>query len=115
MVGNTGHVFPDPFDPVEVFLHDVPPAVAAASAGHVRRQSETVFRDLWPLDSWPDVATRAVACRDDRFFPMEFQRKVLKDRLAIDPDELPGGHLPALSHPGELVDYLEQCRTDNIR
>ena len=35
---NTGHEFPDPFDPEVVFLHDVPADVAAASAAHVREQ-----------------------------------------------------------------------------
>src|SRR5262245_52064823 len=36
---NTGHEFPDPFDPAEVFAHDLPPDVAADSLEHVRPQS----------------------------------------------------------------------------
>ena len=36
-----------------------------------RAQSEMVFADLWPLQSWPDVPTRFLLCRDDRFFPAE--------------------------------------------
>ena len=107
---NTGHVFPDPFDPVEVFLHDVSPELIAEAARHVRRQSDTVFSDPWPLAEWPPVPTRSVACRDDRFFPIDFQRRVVRDRLGIEPDQMPGGHLPALARPSELVEYLEQCR-----
>jgi hypothetical protein len=30
----------------------------------------------------------------------------VKERLGIVPDELPGGHLPALARPDELVEYL---------
>jgi hypothetical protein len=44
---------------------------------------------------------------DDRFFPLEFQRRVVRERLGIDLDEVPGGHLVALSRPVELVDRLE--------
>ena len=48
--------------------------------------------------------------RDDRFFPAEFQKRVLQERLGITPDVVPGGHLPALSRPRELADQLESYR-----
>jgi len=107
---NTGHVFPDPFDPEVVFLHDVPPDVAAASIDHVREQSGAPFEQPWPLDAWPDVPTRFLLCRDDRFFPADFQRRVVRERLGFEPDEMRGGHLPALAHPDELVQRLESYR-----
>ena len=107
---NTGHEFPDPFDPAEVFTHDLPPELAAASLHHVRPQSGTPFEAPWPLAAWPDVPTRFLLCRDDRFFPAEFQRRVVKQRLGITPDEIDGGHLPALSRPTELAEVLERLR-----
>jgi pimeloyl-ACP methyl ester carboxylesterase len=109
---NTGHRFPDPFDPEVVFTHDLPPEVAAASLDHVREQSGTPFEAPWPLAAWPDVPTRFLLCRDDRFFPAEFQRRVVAERLGIVPDEMVGGHLPALGHPAELVARLEAYRAD---
>jgi len=30
----------------------------------------------------------------------------VKERLGITPDEMDGGHLPALAHPEELADRL---------
>jgi hypothetical protein len=48
--------------------------------------------------------------RDDRFFPVEFQRRVVGERLGITPDEMAGGHLVALSCPKELADRLEAYR-----
>jgi hypothetical protein len=45
-------------------------------------------------------------CRDDRFFPAEFQRRVVRERLGIVPDEMDGGHLPALSRSHELAQRL---------
>jgi len=109
---NTGHVFPDPFDPEVVFAHDLPPELAAESLKHVREQSGTPFEKPWPLDAWPDVPTRFVLCRDDRFFPADFQRRVVRERLRIVPDEIDGGHLPALARPDELVQRLESYRAD---
>ena len=109
---NTGHRFPEPFDPETVFTHDLPPDVAAASLDHVREQSDTPFEKPWPLAAWPDVPTRFLLCRDDRFFTADFQRRVVAERLGIVPDEMGGGHLPALARPDELVERLEELRTD---
>jgi len=107
---NTGHAEargPDASDdPVEMFLHDVPDDVARDSEQHVFAQSGGVFADPWPLDAWPDVPTRFLLCRDDRFFPAEFQRRVVRERLGIEPDEMDGGHLPALARPHELAQQL---------
>lgn len=99
-------------DPVALFLHDVPPDLAAESAHHVKQQSGTPFVAPWPLNEWPDVPTRFLLCRDDRFFPTEFQRRVVKERLGITPDEMDGGHLPGLARPDELVDWLERYRAE---
>lgn len=107
---NTGHQFPDPFDPAEVFAHDLAPELAAESLDHLREQSDTPFKEPWPLEAWPDVPTRFLLCRDDRFFPAEFQRRVVKERLGMTPDEMGGGHLPALARPHELVEHLEAFR-----
>jgi pimeloyl-ACP methyl ester carboxylesterase len=99
------------FDPMVTFFHDLPPDVAAEAMHHGKDQSGTPFEKPWPLDAWPDVPTRFLLCRDDRLFPAEFMRRVVRDRLGITPDEIDGGHLPALSRPKELVERLEAYRT----
>jgi pimeloyl-ACP methyl ester carboxylesterase len=98
------------FDPVEIFLHDVPSQVVAQSLAHVKNQSGTPFVKKWPLRAWPDVPTRFLLCRDDRFFPADFMRRIVQERLGRTPDEMNSGHLPALSHPAELVERLEAFR-----
>lgn len=98
-------------DDVEaLFLHDLPPDLKAEAMHHERNQSGTPFREPWPLAAWPEVPTRVVLCRVDRLFPPNLQRRVAKERLGITPDEIDGGHLPALSRPKELVDGLERAR-----
>jgi pimeloyl-ACP methyl ester carboxylesterase len=47
-----------------------------------------------------------IAGRDDRFFPVDFQRRVAQERLQAEIDELAGGHLLALSNPDGLADQL---------
>jgi pimeloyl-ACP methyl ester carboxylesterase len=98
-------------DPMLEYFHDVPPdVVAEAYVRGERDQSGTPMEKPWPLAAWPDVPTRFLLCRDDRFFPAGFMRRVVRERLGITPDEMAGGHLPALAHPDELVERLEAYR-----
>ena len=103
---NTRHEMPADFDVETHFFHDVPPDVRAVGLAGGKEQSDRPFGDPWPLDAWPDVPTRVIAGTDDRFFPPEFQRRVALDRLDMEPETMPGGHLVALSRPSELADML---------
>jgi pimeloyl-ACP methyl ester carboxylesterase len=107
-----GRAWTGEFDPIEVFLHDVPSDVIAEAANHERDQSDTPFHRPWPLAAWPDVPTRFLLCRHDRLLPPDLQRRVVRERLGITPDEMDGGHLPALAHPDELVTWLEVFRAE---
>ncbi len=93
-------------DQRDTMFHDVPPEITDEAFSRPFEQEDGPFADTWPLDAWPDVPTRVVATREDRFFPLEFQRRVARERLGLDVDELPGGHLVALSRPTELADHL---------
>ena len=102
---------PERADDDTIYFHDVPPQVRAEA---VRRgepaQSWTPMTQAWPLDAWPDVPTRVLIGRDDRLFPAGFQRRIARERLAIEANEIEGGHLLALSRPRELVERLESYR-----
>lgn len=99
-------------DDLDVFYHDVPPALAAQAMRAGRDQSEAPMHEAWPLTAWPDVPTRYLLCRDDRLFPAVVTRQVVRDRLGIEADELEGGHCPFLSRPSELVERLEAYRAE---
>ena len=98
--------YPAEFDLATYFLHDVPADVVAAGEGHAYAEANIAFGQPCAIERWPDVPTRVIVCRDDRFFPLEFQRRVARERLGADVDEVPGGHLVALSRPAELTDQL---------
>jgi pimeloyl-ACP methyl ester carboxylesterase len=101
------------FDLETYFMHDIPPDLAAEMYEREAQQSDGLFGDVCTFDGWPGgphacggVPIHAVAGRDDRFFPLELQRRIARDRLGIDVDVVPGGHLSALSHPSELTAVL---------
>jgi pimeloyl-ACP methyl ester carboxylesterase len=94
------------FDPATYFLHDLPPAIAKEGESQERPEAEVVFGEPCSFEAWPVIPIRVVAGRDDRFFPIEFQRRVAQERLHVDLDELPGGHLLALANPRGLTDQL---------
>lgn len=100
------------FDPLVDFFHDVPRSVIdSAWARGEPRQSATVFGSRCDFKVWPSVPTGVLLGRDDRFLPAEFQRRVAAERLGISAEEMPGGHLVALSQPAELsvrlISYAE--------
>ncbi|MEW2635906.1 alpha/beta hydrolase [Streptomyces sp. NPDC048389] len=93
-------------DPFESFYHDVPRGLAEESMRREKQESSRAGREPWPLTAWPDVPTKFIVCKDDRFFPPEFFRGLAQARLGIVPDEIGGGHCVALSRPKELADLL---------
>jgi pimeloyl-ACP methyl ester carboxylesterase len=94
-------------DPLVVFYHDVPRALAEEALRKERIQAPTAGQSPWPLDNWPGVPTRFVLCTEDRFFPPDLMRRVVRERLAISPDEIAAGHCVALSRPKELAEMLD--------
>lgn len=94
------------FNVATYFFHDVPPDVIEQGEAHEREEAETIFSEPCRFRAWPNVPIRVIAGRDDRLFPIGFQRRVARERLAVDVDELAGGHLVALSNPRGLVEGL---------
>jgi pimeloyl-ACP methyl ester carboxylesterase len=101
-----------PDDMIALFMQDVPADLAAEAFRRERHQSETPGRKPWPLAAWPNVPTRFLLCSDDRLFPADFMRRVVRERLGITPDEIDGSHCVALSHPKELAERLESYRAE---
>ena len=101
-----GRAADDPFDLVTYFFHDVPADLREEAMREERTQTDTVFAQTAGFERWPDIPIRVLSGLDDRFFPVDFQRRVAQERLGITPDTMPGGHLVALSQPDELAERL---------
>lgn len=94
-------------DPYVSFYHDVPREIADEAMSKEREHPSSAASSApWPLAAWPDVPTRFLLCSEDRFFPPDFFRRLVRDRLGIVPDEIAGGHCVALSRPKELAEML---------
>ena len=103
----------DADDDTVIYYHDLPMEVRAeAQARTWQDQAATALDEAWPLEAWPDVPTRVLASRHDRMFPLEFQRRIARERLGLEVDEIDGGHMVAMSNPGELADRLEAYRIE---
>jgi pimeloyl-ACP methyl ester carboxylesterase len=90
-----------------LFFHDADPATAAWAVARLRPQCYRVMSEMTPLAEWPDVACRAIVCRDDRAINPEWGRIAARDRLGVDAVELDGGHSPFLTRPAELARLLD--------
>jgi pimeloyl-ACP methyl ester carboxylesterase len=89
------------------FLHDLSPEVLALlMSSREERPADSLFQTRFPLTHWPEVPTTVLAGRDDRIFPYELQSRVARERLGLDVEQLPGGHLLALSQSEVLVARL---------
>jgi pimeloyl-ACP methyl ester carboxylesterase len=94
-------------DTIALFYQDVPAELAAEARTRSRTQSEARMGEPSPLRAWPDIPTRVLICREDRLFPTGYLRRVAGERLGSTPDEIDGGHAPALSRPAELAERLD--------
>ena len=94
-------------DTMEHFLHDLPPAVLhdVLQRGEPE-QTGRVMADPLPLPALPSIPTRGIAATNDRFFPVGFMDRLIRDRLGVEPEHVAAGHLPALANPTGLVELL---------
>jgi pimeloyl-ACP methyl ester carboxylesterase len=103
------------FDLATHFLHDVPPEITEQGKAYDRPEADVAFGEPCRFEAWPDVPIHVIAGGDDRFFPIDFQRHVARDRLGLIVDKLPGGHLLALANPRGLADQLLSYLSESDR
>lgn len=97
-----------PFDLATYFLHDIDADTAAEGEAHQRPEAAIAFESVCDFTAWPPVHISVLVGADDRFFPVDLQRRVARDRLGIEADVLPGGHLLPVAQPRSVADYLLQ-------
>ena len=106
------------FDVATAFFHDLPPEVLLqVLQSESTEPAASLFQVPFDLPSWPEVPTTVLAGRDDRFFPLEFQQRVAAERLGLEVEAIPGGHLAALSQPDALAGRLLRLadQTEDVR
>lgn len=94
-------------DDMEHFFHDLPSTVLQDVLDRGEpEQTGRVMTDPFPLATMPAIPTRGIAGTNDRFFPVRFMDRLIRDRLGVEPEHVAAGHLPALANPTGLVELL---------
>lgn len=108
----TGHedLEPPGDDPVATYMHDLPDELLREVLGREREFNARMYSEPWPLEAWPEVPAHALLCREDRFFPAHWLGGLVRERLGVEPVEIPGSHYAPLSRPRETTDALEAVR-----
>jgi pimeloyl-ACP methyl ester carboxylesterase len=94
------------FDLETYFFHDMSPElVTAAIKSDQRDEAARSFTEPCDFTAWP-ASVRVIAGADDRLFPVELQRRVARERLGVELETIPGGHMAALSNPAGVAHAL---------
>ena len=88
-----------------VLYHDCPPEMADAAIARLRFQ-RSMWTEVAAFDAWPDVETVSIICAEDRVVNPVWSKRVARERLGVEPVELPGGHSPFLARPDALAAML---------
>jgi pimeloyl-ACP methyl ester carboxylesterase len=109
-----------PFDVMTTFLHDVPPDVVERLFERGEPpQSGRPFESANLATAWRTIPIRVIAGSHDRMFPIDFMRRLSRERLGVDPVEIDSGHLLALARPDELADaiaaFVEETQSSSPR
>ena len=81
--------------------------MAHAATARLRFQ-RSLWREVAPFDSWPEVETVSITCTEDRVVSPAWSDRVARERLRVEPVRLPGGHSPFLARPDALAELLLQ-------
>jgi len=98
--GNNRETIPD-----EPYFNLVPDNLAQEATNRERDQQGAWMSGPWP-GNHPDVPTLGILCRDDLFISRSFMRRQIRERLGIEPVEIPGGHYATLSNPDAVAAAL---------
>lgn len=88
-----------------VLYHDCPADIADAAIARLRFQ-RSMWTEVAEFDAWPTVETVSITCAEDRVVNPAWSNRVARERLGVEPVELPGGHSPFFARPADLVGVL---------
>ena len=99
--------WPDPKATARIMYGDLPPKDARWAAERLRPQAQRSQTEVSPAP--PDgLRTESIIGTNDRIVSPAWSRRVARERLGVEPIELPSGHFPMITHPEELAAALAQ-------
>jgi pimeloyl-ACP methyl ester carboxylesterase len=95
-----------PDEAVHRYYHDCSQERQQYALARLRPQSLAPYAEPSPLTAWPDVPMSYIVCTDDHAVYPDLQRATARERLGVEPVEIPGSHSPFLSRPAALADLV---------
>jgi Alpha/beta hydrolase family len=89
-----------------IMYPDLPPEDVRWAFPRLRWQASRSQREPHPAEP-PDVPASSIVCAHDRIVNPAWSRRVTRERLGVEPIELPTGHFPMITAPDLLADALD--------
>jgi len=89
------------------FFNDCPPDLQRRMYAHFRPQAVAPFAGYNPIPHYPAVPMHAIVTSDDNIVLKHLHTPMIRRRIGVEPVELPGGHCPFVSRPGELARVMD--------
>lgn len=107
VTGDDGLMSWPPERAIPALMPDLQQEVALRAARSLRRQAGTPHGEVCPLESWPEVPSSYILCRQDTQVGADWARRAARERLGTEAIEIDGGHMPMIGRPDELTQILE--------
>ena len=99
--------WPDADATARIMYSDLSPEDARWAAEHLRPQAQKSQGEPSPAPP-PGLRVESILGANDRVLSPAWSRRVARERLDVEPVELPSGHFPMITHPELLADALAQ-------
>jgi len=81
------------------------------AAERLRPQAQRSQEEASPAPP-PGLRVKSIIGASDRVVSPRWSRRVARERLGVEPLELPSGHFPMITHPEQLADALAQLDSE---
>ena len=99
--------WPDPEATARIMYGDLPAEDAQWATERLRPQAQRSQTEASPPTP-QGLRVASIIGVNDRVVSPEWSRRVARERLGVEPVELPSGHFPMITHPELLADALTQ-------
>jgi pimeloyl-ACP methyl ester carboxylesterase len=99
--------WPDPDATARIMYRDLTPDDARSAAARLRPQAQRSQAEPSPAPP-PALRTESIVGTADRILSPAWSRRVARERLGVEPVELPAGHFSMITHPEALADALSR-------
>jgi pimeloyl-ACP methyl ester carboxylesterase len=103
--------WPDPEVTARIMYSDLAPDDARWAAKRLRAQGQRSQTEPSPVPP-ADLRVESIVCTEDRVLSPDWSRRVARERLGVEPIELPTGHFPMITHPELLADALAKLDSE---